>query len=135
MARSTGSLFSGLRNSFHCCDPSCISPTRSCKRSPYCEATSEERSAGNPHATFCGSRRWATTSGHPVGTGQLVSLPRSSTDNERDQGQARCLPRCRCDAVCLAVTGAPYLLEGNEGTSGMCDPLRSRVGTPACTPI
>jgi hypothetical protein len=35
--------------------------------SPYCEATSEERSVANPHATFCGSRRWATASGHPVG--------------------------------------------------------------------
>src|SRR5215510_15368042 len=28
---------------------------------------SEERGAGNPHATFCGSRRWATASGDPVG--------------------------------------------------------------------
>src|SRR5215510_2004027 len=27
---------------------------------------SEERGAGNPHATFCGSRRWATASGDPV---------------------------------------------------------------------
>jgi hypothetical protein len=79
MARSTGRTFSGSRNSFLCCDPSCISPTGSYKRSPYCEATSEERSAGNPHATFCGSRRRVTASGHPVGTGQLVSLPRSPT--------------------------------------------------------
>ena len=31
-----------------------------------CESPVEERSAGNPHATFCGSRRWATASGHPV---------------------------------------------------------------------
>src|SRR5207245_11620593 len=38
------------------CDLSCISLTRSCKLSPRCEATSDERSAGNPHATFCGSR-------------------------------------------------------------------------------
>jgi hypothetical protein len=56
---------------------SCISPTGSCKLSPYCESTFEERSAVNLHAPFCGSRRWVTTSGHPVGTGQLVSLPRS----------------------------------------------------------
>jgi membrane protease YdiL (CAAX protease family) len=27
----------------------------------------EERGAGNPHATCCGSRRWATASGDPVG--------------------------------------------------------------------
>jgi transposase len=39
-----------------CCDQSCISLTRSCKLSPRCEATSDERSAGNLHATFCGSR-------------------------------------------------------------------------------
>ncbi len=31
-----------------------------------CESLSEERSAGNPHATFCGSRRWVTASGDPV---------------------------------------------------------------------
>ena len=66
MARSTGSNSNGSRNSSLCCDHSCISHTRSYKLSPRCEATSEERSAGNPHATFCGSRRWATTSGHAV---------------------------------------------------------------------
>jgi len=32
-----------------------------------CESTVEERSAVNPHATFCGSRRRATASGDPVG--------------------------------------------------------------------
>jgi putative transposase len=31
-----------------------------------CESSSEERSAGNPHATICGNRRWATASGDPV---------------------------------------------------------------------
>ena len=31
-----------------------------------CEPSSEERSAGKPHATFCGNRRWATASGDPV---------------------------------------------------------------------
>ncbi len=39
-----------------CQRQSCISLTRSCKLSPRCEATSDERSAGNLHATFCGSR-------------------------------------------------------------------------------
>ncbi len=34
-----------------------------------CEALCEERSAGNPHATFCGSRRRATASGDPVERG------------------------------------------------------------------
>ena len=37
MARSTGRTFSGSRNSFLCCDPSCISPIWSCKLSPYCK--------------------------------------------------------------------------------------------------
>src|SRR4029077_3657189 len=37
------------------------------KLSQYCESSSEERSAGNPHATFCGNRGRATASGDPVG--------------------------------------------------------------------
>jgi len=40
--------------------------TGSSRHSLCCEALSEERSAGNPHATFCGSRRRVTASGHPV---------------------------------------------------------------------
>jgi RNA-directed DNA polymerase len=35
--------------------------------SECCEPTAEERSAANPHATFCGSRRRVTSSGDPVG--------------------------------------------------------------------
>ena len=31
-----------------------------------CEPFSEERSAGNPHAAFCGSWRWVTAAGDPV---------------------------------------------------------------------
>ena len=31
------------------------------------KAVNEERGAGNPHATFCGSRGRATASGDPVG--------------------------------------------------------------------
>ena len=37
------------------------------KLSQCCESSSEERSAGNPHATFCGNRGRATASGDPVG--------------------------------------------------------------------
>ncbi len=40
--------------------------TGSFRHSLCCESLSEERSAGNPHATFCGSRRRVTASGHPV---------------------------------------------------------------------
>src|SRR6267142_1538780 len=39
----------------------------SCRLLQCCESTAEERSAANPHATFCGSRRRATASGDPVG--------------------------------------------------------------------
>jgi hypothetical protein len=31
------------------------------------KSPSDERSAGNPHATFCGSRERVTAPGHPVG--------------------------------------------------------------------
>ncbi len=40
--------------------------TGSSRHSLCCESLSEERSAGNPHATFCGSRGRVTASGHPV---------------------------------------------------------------------
>ena len=39
-----------------------------------CEPIFEERSAGNPHATFCGSRRRATASGDPVAKDVRPSL-------------------------------------------------------------
>src|SRR3954464_12583504 len=42
-----------------------------------CEPTPEERRAGNLHATFCGRRRQATASAHPVGGQQWPSLPGS----------------------------------------------------------
>ncbi len=77
--RSGGSNSSRSRSGFRCCDQSCISLTRSCKLSPRCEATSDERSAGNLHATFCGSRGAGDRPRPPGGTGQLVSLPRSPT--------------------------------------------------------
>jgi hypothetical protein len=47
--------------------------TGSFRHSLCCECLSEERSARNPHATFCGSRRRVTASGHPVfGRSQAV---------------------------------------------------------------
>ena len=50
-----------------------------CKLSPRCEATSDERSAGNLHATFCGSRGAGNRPRPPGGYHQAVSLPRSVT--------------------------------------------------------
>ena len=49
------------------CDQSFTFPIGSYKLSQCCESSSEERSAGNLHATFCGNRRRATASGDPVG--------------------------------------------------------------------
>ena len=49
------------------CDQSCTFPIGSYKLSQCCEPSSEERSAGNLHATFCGNRKRATASGDPVG--------------------------------------------------------------------
>ncbi|HTG58783.1 MAG TPA: hypothetical protein VMG63_05150, partial [Terriglobia bacterium] len=46
---------------------SCTFPIGSYKLSQCCESSSEERSAGNLHATFCGNRGRATASGDPVG--------------------------------------------------------------------
>jgi len=43
-----------------------------------CEPLPEERSAGNPHATFCGNRWQATATDDPVGAGQPAFLPRPS---------------------------------------------------------
>src|ERR1700746_3941706 len=48
------------------CDQSCTFPIGSYKLSQCCETSSEERSAGNLHATFCGNRGRATASGGPV---------------------------------------------------------------------
>jgi catechol 2,3-dioxygenase-like lactoylglutathione lyase family enzyme len=39
---------------------------RSCRLLQCCETPAEERSAGNPHATFCGNWRRATASSDPV---------------------------------------------------------------------
>src|SRR5216684_2815207 len=46
--------------------------------SESCEPTAEERGAGKPHATFCGSRGRATAFGDPVGEEKSSSLPRPS---------------------------------------------------------
>ena len=65
-ARLHGQCSIRSRRYLRYCDQGCISHTGSCKLSPRCEPTSEERSAGNPHATFHGSRRRVTASGDPV---------------------------------------------------------------------
>jgi hypothetical protein len=70
--RPETNLFSGpdavlhSKNGSRSCDQSCTPFIGSCKRSGCCKATAEERGAGKPHATFCGNRRWPSTSGDPV---------------------------------------------------------------------
>src|SRR6478672_5736944 len=54
-----------------------------------CESPVEERSAGNPHATFCGSGRRATASRDPVCAVQFPGPTRPQLGMSR---------RFRCDA-------------------------------------
>src|ERR1700730_7560691 len=63
-SRGTGSTRSNSGN--RSCDQSCTFPIGSYKLSQCCESSSEESSAGNLHATFCGNRGRATASGDPV---------------------------------------------------------------------
>src|ERR1051325_11720742 len=74
-AECGGECFIEFVSAFRCCDQSCISLIGSCSLSQCCKSTSEERSAGKLHATFCGSRRQATASGHPV-VSSIGILPR-----------------------------------------------------------
>jgi hypothetical protein len=50
-----------------CCNQSCGCPIGRCRLLQCCETMPDERSAGNPHTTFCGSRRRVTASDDPVG--------------------------------------------------------------------
>ena len=52
-------------------------PMRGYKLLLCCESSIEERSAGNPHATFCGNRRRVTASGDPVCALQAHEVQRS----------------------------------------------------------
>jgi hypothetical protein len=45
-----------------------------------CEALPEERSAGNPHATFCGNRWQATATDDPVGSVRYPDRPYPDSD-------------------------------------------------------
>jgi hypothetical protein len=57
-------------------------PTGSYKLSLRCETPSDERSAGKPHATFCGSRGRATAPGHPVAVGNYCPYRDREVVNE-----------------------------------------------------
>ena len=65
-AIASGKYSIGLRRAFRCSGHNWLSRIGSSSHSLCCEPVSEERSAGNPHATFCRSRRRVTASGHPA---------------------------------------------------------------------
>jgi Group II intron, maturase-specific domain len=56
----TWEVFHQIRERIPLLRPSCLSHTGSYALSRCCKSTSEERSAGNLHAAFCGSRRRVT---------------------------------------------------------------------------
>src|SRR5262245_15474160 len=66
-ATSHGMYSNRSKRGAHLCDQSCFFPIGRCRLSLCCEPSFEERSAGNLHATICGSRGWVTTPGDPVG--------------------------------------------------------------------
>ena len=66
---SLGTSFTRYRRGTRYSDHVYVSRIGSCKHSLRCESVCEERSAGNPHAPFCGSRRRVTASGDPVAPG------------------------------------------------------------------
>jgi hypothetical protein len=78
-APSDGWCFSGSGCNFHCCDQSCAFHTGSYKLSLRCKSTSDERSAGNLHATFRGSRR-------PTSAPATRSLEEQSSGGDSNQG-------------------------------------------------
>jgi hypothetical protein len=88
-------------------------PIGRCTLSRYCKATLEERGAGNPRLTFCGSRGRVTTPDDPVAFGNGRSLPRlvlvlfvgrrnSSGDAFIRKGVRKCRPG-GCQSHCNAL--------------------------------
>ena len=92
---SRGTCSTRLNSGNRSCDQSCTFPIGSYNLSQCCESSSEERSAGNPHATFCGNRGRATASGDPVG------------------GIARCPPIDPCPIPVI-----PFVLQRCRGPPG-----------------
>jgi hypothetical protein len=90
------------------CDQSCTFPIGSYKLSQCCESSSEERSAGNLHATFCGNRGRATASGDPVKSQQWLRYPtnpHAAFDVEGAGNVARHLPKPARQSSTLPMSG------------------------------
>jgi hypothetical protein len=78
---SRGTCSTSLNSGNRFCDQSCTFPIGSYKLSQCCESSSEERSARNLHATFCGNRGRAIASGDPVGgTARCPPIPINQHD-------------------------------------------------------
>src|SRR5262249_33821521 len=91
-ATSHGMYSNRSKRGSHLCGQSCFFLIRSCRLSLCCEPSFEERSAGNLHATICGSRGWVTTTGDPVG-GAVRRPPIPIVDPKRTspvRGSLRC---------------------------------------------
>lgn len=71
-AISLGTSSTRSRRDTRCSDHACVSRFGSYRHSLCCESVVEERSAENPQATFCGSRRRVTAPGDPVGGRALL---------------------------------------------------------------
>ena len=75
---------------------------RSCRLLQCCETPAEERSAVNPHATFCGNRRRATASCDPVAKPEAPPYPdRSDFVHSHEPA----LPACPQLGRCLRQSG------------------------------
>jgi len=70
-----GRFSSGLKSAFRYGDQDWLFAMGSYSHLLCCESTSEERSAGNRHATLCGSRKRVTASDDPVGWPMGCRLP------------------------------------------------------------
>src|SRR6516225_916669 len=74
--RITWDMFHQIKQRQPILRPKLYPPIGSYKLPQCCESSSEERSAGNLHATFCGNRGRATASGDPVGgTARCPPIP------------------------------------------------------------
>lgn len=78
-----GRRFIKLRRGFRYATKAAFGPTGLCRLSQYYKSTAEERSVGNPHATFCGIRsgelppvtRWSGPLGlHPLPIASSVNV-------------------------------------------------------------
>jgi hypothetical protein len=74
-----------------------------------CESTTDERSAGNRHATFCGSRERATAPGDPVDVETESRFINCGTARRKGRQQLRCTYRHRATSRLYGFEASPTL--------------------------